>query len=184
MAMHMSIQNLKQIQAVSLFLGTRISLKNLGFMVSVILLLCAYTPQAHAQADICGKGQKLFSERQTLIARINSWKTKRVDPDQACSVFGRLQNNGTQTIKWVEENKDWCQIPAQILESLQSQQGAIAKNRGQACQAAAQYNKAKKEAYAKARQQQQQQQQQGGGGAFGGADHVTGGAMRVPQGAL
>jgi hypothetical protein len=161
-------------------------------IVTFILAMCASVPlygfmstSVQAQAsNICDQGRKLLQERQNIITQINSWAKKKIDPNTACSIFGRLQNNGSATLKWMESNKDWCQIPDDAVANLTTAQGQIVKNRNGACQAAAQFNKAKKEALKQAQQRAAQQQQGGGGGAFGGSDQVTGGALPVPRSPL
>jgi hypothetical protein len=134
---------------------------------------------AQAQNSGCQDGQKLLGERQSLIQQINSWQKKKVDPATACTVFTRLQGNGSRTLKWMEENKDWCQIPDQAIEAIRGQQGQVGQSRQRACTAAAQFKKMQEQA-----RQQAQQQGSGLGGAFNAPDQVTGGPMRVPQGAL
>jgi hypothetical protein len=143
--------------------------------------LAALSAPAQAQNSGCQDGQKLLGERQSLIQQINGWQKKKVDPATACTVFTRLQSNGSRTLTWMEANKDWCQIPDQAVEAIRGQQGQVTQSRQRACAAAAQFKKMQEQA----RQQAQQQQQGGGlGGAFSAPDQITGGPMRVPQGAL
>lgn len=165
--------------------GTTHSIRALstGLMIAVSTSVIGVST-AHAQGGSCAQGQKFLQQRQAIIAQINGWAKKKVDPNTACSVFGRLQNNGAATISWMQTNKDWCQIPEDALNNLTSSQGQIVKNRNAACQAAAQFNKMKKEAMKQAQQRAQQQQQSGGNSAFSGADDVTGGARPIPRSPL
>lgn len=134
--------------------------------------------EAMAQSAVCQKLEPMLQERQRLMQRVNSLGRRNVNPQVACNLFGQLAANGQKTIAFVRENKDWCQIPDDFVNNLTGSQGQIAKVRGQACTAARQ------QAQLMQRAQRQQQQQQEGLGAFGGADTVTGGAWRIPQGAL
>lgn len=142
----------------------------------LVLATFAAPTQALAQSVVCDQGKKLFAQRQSLIEQINSWSKKKVDPGVACSTFGKLQTNGAETIKFVETNKDWCQIPEQFLTSLKDQQKAIVSNRGQACKVAAQMNQQRNQAQAAAAAARDN--------PFAGPDQVTGGPLRVPGGAL
>lgn len=125
----------------------------------------------------CENLQKLVQERQSIVQQLNaSSKAKRkLTPQQACSAFGRLVGNGNALIKFATANQDWCQIPASFVEGMKADNEKAATFRGQAC------NAVKQQAAMQRRAQQQAQQ---GANPFGGADSITGGPMRVPQGAL
>jgi len=103
--------------------------------------------------------------RLDAINRINGFKNKRPTATQACSAFNNLVAVESKMIKWMDENKDWCQIPDPLIDDLKKASAQGQKVRGQACSAA------KKEAQMRA---------QGGGG--GGAAPRP--AVRLPQGAL
>lgn len=153
-----------------------------GTALSLSLLaagLFAGTLPAMAQADICGTGRKLFEERQTIMSRINSWQKSKIDPGTACRTLTQLQGNGTKTLQWLEVNKDWCQVPDQAVDSLKTQQSQVSASRGNACKAAADYNRAATEA-----RKQAQRAQQGGNAGFAGVDDFSGAPRPVPQGAL
>ena len=126
----------------------------------------------------CENLQKLMQERQSIVQQLNSAsKAKRkLTPQQACGTFGRLVGNGNALIKFATANQDWCQIPASFVDGMKADNEKAANFRGQAC------NAVKQQAAMQRRAQQQAQQQ--GANPFGGADSITGGPMRVPQGAL
>ena len=134
---------------------------------------------ANAQASGCEQIQKLLSERQSIVARLAaSQKSKqKMTPQEACSAFGRLANNGDAAIKFATANQDWCQIPPTFIEGMQADNKKVSGFRAQACNAVKQ----------QAQMQRRAQQQAQGANPFGGADSITGGVgggMRVPQGAL
>ncbi len=145
----------------------------LGFCV-----LVAGQAPAQAQANVCEKLGPLMQQRQALMQRINGFGRKRVDPNVACKAFGDLASNGARTIAFVNENKDWCQIPDDFVSGITDAQKQIAGVRGQACKAASQQAQLMKQA------RQRQQQAQGDNGSFGGVDGFSSGPWRVPQGAL
>lgn len=133
---------------------------------------------ASAQASGCEQLQKLLQERQSIVARLNSAsKAKRkLTPAEACGTLGSLVNNGNATLKFAAANQDWCQIPATFVDGMKADNEKAAGFRNQAC------NAVKQQAAMQRKAQQQAQQQ--GNNPFGGGDALTGGPMRVPQGAL
>jgi hypothetical protein len=157
-----------------------------GFLVAAgaVALSVASAEPAQAQASGCEKAQTFSAERQGIVARLNSSSSskKKMTPQEACSVLGKLVSNGNTFIAWANTNKDWCQIPDQFVEGLTADNANANKIRGQACNAVKQ--QAVMIQRARAAQARQAQQKQGGAGSFGGADAVTGGPMRVPPGAL
>lgn len=133
---------------------------------------------ASAQASGCDQMQKLLQERQSIVADLNtSQKTKKkLTPQQACSKLSNLVNNGNAALKFASANQDWCQIPPTFIDGMKADNEKAAGIRGQACNAV----KQQAEMMRKAQQAQRQQSTN----PFGGSDSVTGGPMRVPQGAL
>ena len=64
--------------------------------------------------------------------------------------------NGTTGEKWMTANKDWCQVPDQLVQSFAEDHKRAAAVKGKACGAAAKMAEMEKRA------KQQAQQQQGG----------------------
>jgi hypothetical protein len=130
--------------------------------------------QAYAQASNCQTDfQKVMAPREALMQRINGFRNKRPTAGQACSTLGQLVTADGNVLKWMTENKDWCQIPDALVEQLQTASGQVSKSRGQACSAAK--NQVTQQARARAAQARAQQ----GGGA-----PAIGSGVRLPQGAL
>jgi hypothetical protein len=136
---------------------------------------------ALAQSSSCQDAQKFLSERQSIIQQINKLggdgkKKKQIDPRSACTIFNKLVANGNTGVKWIDANKDWCQVPNQFAESFKQDHKRALDMKGQACSAAAKVAAMEK----KAKQQAQQ-----GGGARGplGGPGLTG-SYSMPQGAL
>ena len=77
------------------------------------------------------------------------------------------------------DNKDWCQIPDQVLENFSQAHKQLQTVKGQACQVAAKMNEMEK----KAKQAAAQQQQQGGARGLLGGGGLTG-SYAMPKGAL
>jgi hypothetical protein len=123
-----------------------------------------------AQTSSCRDVQTFMGERQKLIQQLNNagGKDKKLDPGVACSAFGKLVTNGETGLKWIEANKDWCQIPDQFAQSFREDHDKMKKLRGEACKIAAKAAQIEKEA-------------RRGSNPFGGG--LTG-EYKIPQGAL
>ena len=142
----------------------------LGFAMASLLI----TSPASAQVSGCEPLQKLLTTRQSMVAKITAaQKAKRkMTPQEACSTFGTLVNNGNETIKFASANKDWCQIPDEFMNNMKSQAAQAEKVRGQACGIAA--KQAKEIARMRAMQQRQ----------AGGPSGLPGSGVKLPNGAL
>ncbi|UZF92476.1 hypothetical protein [Bosea sp. NBC_00550] len=152
-----------------------------GVVATVGLAVASFLSAAPASAQVsgCEQIQKLLVERQTIVARLQASQKakKKMTPQEACSTFGRLANNGESAIKFATANQDWCQIPPSFIDGMKTDNQKVLTFRGQAC------NAVKQQAVMQRRAQQQAQ----GANPFGGADSITsgtGGGLRVPQGAL
>lgn len=131
------------------------------------------TSGAQAQASNCQADfQKVMGPRQALIERINGFRNKKPTASQACSTLGQLVSADGKLVKWMTDNKDWCQIPDQLIEQVQGSTAQASRSRSQACGAA----KNQQAQIARARSNQARAQQ-------GGAPAV-GSGVRLPQGAL
>jgi hypothetical protein len=144
----------------------------LSLAATVLTGTAASAQSSSCQADF----QKFMGPRQALIERINGFRTKRPTPAQACSTLGQLVSADQRLNAWLSENKDWCQIPEQVVEQAQGSSGQAVRARAQACTAA------KSQASQIARARAAQQQQEAGGG--GNAPAPVGSGVRLPQGAL
>jgi len=128
---------------------------------------------AAAQSSSCQTDfQKIMEPRQALIERINGFRNKRPSPGQACSTLGQLVSADGKLLGWLNENKEWCQIPEQLIEQLQTASSQASRSRANACQAA------KNQASQIARARAQQRAAEGGGAP------AVGSGVRLPQGAL
>jgi hypothetical protein len=127
--------------------------------------------QSSCQADF----QKVMQPRMNLIQRINGFRNKRPTAGQACSTLGQLVAADARAIKWMTDNKEWCQIPDETVEQLKGAAGQSSRARGQACSAA----KNQQVQIARMRAAQARAAQQQGGGP-----PAVGSGVRLPQGAL
>lgn len=131
---------------------------------------------ASAQTAVgCGDVQKMLLERKSIASTLTPKKGQQMDARFACSGFGKLVANGSTLIKWVDTNKDWCQIPDAFAEGIKADHNRAIAIRTKACGIAAKVTEMEKKAKA-------------GGGAGGSGGLLGGGGLegvqRVPQGAL
>jgi hypothetical protein len=128
---------------------------------------------APAAASTCAEFQKHRQERQSLIQQFQKLvgKDKKIQPKDACTVLTKITGNGSTALKWLEANKDWCQIPDQFVASFKTDHDNVQKLRGQAGGAAAKQAEMDKKA------------REGGQSGLLGGDGLEG-SYRIPQGAL
>jgi hypothetical protein len=151
--------------------GARMALSVAAIAASAML---ASTGGALAQSAACqGDFEKVMGPRMAIIQRINGFRNRRPTAAQACQTLRSLRAADLRLIKWMNENKDWCQIPEETVAQAQAGTQNTVRAQNQACGAASQ----------QARQLRQQQQQQAGGGG-GGRPPAVGSGVRLPQGAL
>ncbi|MFC3266110.1 hypothetical protein ACFOEX_07070 [Camelimonas abortus] len=124
----------------------------------------------------CEKLQTLLLQRKAAvdaIQKLSGGGKKKMDPRAACAAFGKLVANGAETIRWVESNRAWCQIPDSFAQGLEQDHKKAGEIRAQACKVAAQITEMEKRARAEGAQ---------GGGLLGGPGLT--GQRRIPSGAL
>lgn len=116
---------------------SRVSTLRLPFVTALAAVLLA--APALAQSSSCQDAQKFLNERQSLIQQISKLggKDKKVDPRAACAVLIKLVSNGEAGIKWLDVNKDWCQVPDQFIQSFKQDHGHSKELKAKACKAAA-----------------------------------------------
>jgi hypothetical protein len=147
---------------------------------SAVLIAVTVPAQAQGSND-CAQLQTLLVQRQGMIKQLNLGGKAKLTPQQACSRLSALTGNGSRTLAFIGVNKDWCRVPDEFVANFKNDHQKTLGFRGQACRAATQQATLQR----KAAQAQSQAQRQGADqSGFSGADSITGGPMRVPQGAL
>ncbi len=140
-----------------------------GFLLMVAF--AATGAAAQTMPESCQKDfVPMMQKRQGYIEEINGFRKKKPTAAKACNVFKSLADQNKKVTDWMTAQKDWCQVPDDMLNSVTEAQKQIEQARGNACGAAA------KQA-AQIRQMQRQQQQ-------GGGRPAAGSGVRLPQGAL
>ncbi|HRK24893.1 MAG TPA: hypothetical protein PLQ11_08055 [Beijerinckiaceae bacterium] len=109
----------------------------------------------------------LMQKRQQFMATIEGYRKRKPTAAQACGTFRNLAVHNKKLADWMTAQKDWCQIPEDMLKGVTESQAQIEQTRGSVCGAAA------KQA-AQIRKMQSQQPRQ----------PAPGSGVRLPQGAL
>jgi len=143
-----------------------------AFILAGSIMAPLVATEAGAQAAGCGDIQKFLAERKGIAGSVAPKKGQQLDARFACTGCGKLVSNGSALIKWVETNKDWCQIPDAFASGIKADHERAVTIRAKACGVAA-----------KQTQMEKQAREGGGGGGLLGGPGLEG-QMRVPQGAL
>lgn len=150
----------------------------IGLALAALVAGLTFAPidAARAQAAAgCGDIQKYLLDRKSIASSLTPKKGKQMDAAVACAGFGRLVSNGNVLIKWVDGNKDWCQIPDSFVQGIKTDHTRAVAIRAKACSIAA-----------KGVEMQKRAREAGAGGQSGGL--LGGGGLegqgRIPQGAL
>lgn len=137
-------------------------------------LITAAVTEAGAQSAICQNIQPMLTQRKEISGKLSAGAKGKLDARVACSGFNQLVSNGQTLIKWVDANKDWCQIPEAFVGGIKADHEKAISIRARACKVAAQQTEMDKRA------------REGGGGGAGGL--LGGGGLAgqqvMPQGAL
>ncbi|MGL5446141.1 MAG: hypothetical protein ACRDBL_02405 [Rhabdaerophilum sp.] len=135
------------------------------FLLPAFALAIFVAPAAAMPASCQADFQKYSGDRQAAVDRINTFNKKRPTAKAACAAFGNLTGAEARLIKWMTDNKDWCQIPEAFFGQIKQAAGQTSKVRGQVCTAA------------------RREAQGAAGGPQRGAP-PPGAGVRLPQGAL
>ncbi|HEY8126660.1 MAG TPA: hypothetical protein VIF88_14715 [Methylocystis sp.] len=122
--------------------------------LSLFAMLLASTG-AHAQA--CQEDfQKLTQKRMAGIESLNNLGKAgkgKMDPEAACPAARRLVAIETEMMNYITKNKEWCNIPDNVVDGFRDARGKTQNFASQACSVAA-----------KMKQQRDQAAAGGGGG--------------------
>ena len=102
---------------------------------------------APALAQSCGDDMTSMSQqRQHAMEAINAMvqgaKGKQIDPNVFCAKSQPLNAIETKMLVYMTKNKDWCQIPDEVVNQLKDAHAKTVSFIGRACKAAADQKKA------------------------------------------
>jgi hypothetical protein len=114
---------------------------------------------APAWAQSCGDDMTSMSQqRQHAMEAINAMvqgaKGKQIDPNVFCARSQPLNAIETKMLAYMAKNKDWCQIPDEVVAQLKDAHAKTISFSGRACKAAADQKKAQAQGAAGAPQAQ------------------------------
>ena len=117
----------------------------LGLMGAALMMLAS-----PAFAQSCGDDmQKLQGERAAALQTINKMaaaaKGKPLNADQFCAGARPLTAADAKLFAYMTKNKDWCQIPDDIIAQFTSARAKDSAMAGKACSVAAQMRKAQQQ---------------------------------------
>ena len=95
-------------------------------------------------ADIAG----LSAKRQTFIDQLNTLSKKsagKLDPVASCPTLRGLVSTEGNLLKYLEANKNWCNVPDEVVANLKTADVKSQQFATQACNFAAQAKKAKEQ---------------------------------------
>ena len=106
-----------------------------------------------ARADCQAEVGAMMKKRESAVALVNKAKAAngKLDPIAACPRLRSLSAVESEAAAYFEKNKDWCNLPPDLVEKMTASSKRTAAFAGQACQVAVKV---------KQMQQQQAQQQQ------------------------
>jgi hypothetical protein len=113
--------------------------------------LGAAAPPALAQScgdDMTSMSQQRMQAMQTINAMVGAAKGKQIDPSLFCAKSQPLNAIETKMLAYIEKNKDWCEIPDDVIDQLKAAHLKTVSFSGRACKAAADIKKAKEQAAA------------------------------------
>ena len=80
---------------------------------------------------------KLRDDAEKKAAAIKAANERKAPPKEACVLFTALANSQSKMLKFVNENGQWCGIPANVTEQIKQGTIKVAEIRTKVCQVAA-----------------------------------------------
>lgn len=117
-------------------------------LAAAALLISAGVSQAQestCQADF----QKLSGRRMEQIQRLNALgkaSKGKMNPMQACPVARALNSVEGEMLNYMLKNKDWCQIPDNVVEQFKAARAKSSTFAAQACAAAVKFKQMEEQA--------------------------------------
>lgn len=126
---------------------------------------------ARAMPESCQKEfAPMMEKRQAYINQINAYNKRKPTAIQACNTFKGLASHNEKIGQWMASQKDWCQVPEDMIKQFGDAQVQINQTRAKICDAAAKQAQMMKQMKNRAAQQ--------------GRQTAPGSGVRLPQGAL
>lgn len=131
--------------------------------LAIAALLLAVALPSVARADCNADFGKLMSKRMAEVAALNSNSKNnggKLDPASACPRLRSLAAIEGELVSYIEKNKDWCNMPDELVEKMTASRAKTAGFATKACSFAAKMKQMQQQQATQQAQQQQQIQQQ------------------------
>ncbi|MFG1297452.1 hypothetical protein [Xanthobacter variabilis] len=102
-------------------------------VVAVVSALSIATAWADCQSDVTAARAELEEKGKAL----NEAGKKKADPQTLCPLFRAFSTAEAKWVKFLTENKDWCQIPEQAIKQAAASHKKTNEVRDKVCQVAA-----------------------------------------------
>lgn len=104
--------------------------------------------------------QRVMQQTQASMprGRPTNFDQARTNAQRACAALGNAQNSFKRLQKWLADNQEFCRIPEQMINEVNTGLTNVTRNRTQACNGVAQLDRQRRQAEAGGG---------GGGGPFG-----------------
>ena len=110
-----------------------------------LVLAAAFGAPALAQScgdDMTAMSQQRQKAMETINVMVTSAKGKQIDPNVFCAKAQPLNAIENKMLAYMTKNKDWCQIPDEVMNQLKEAHAKTVSFSGRACKAAADMKKA------------------------------------------
>jgi len=101
--------------------------------VAVVSALSIATAWADCQSDVAAARAELEEKGKAL----NAAGKRKADPQTLCPLFRAFSSAEAKWVKFLTENKDWCQIPEQAIKQAAAGHKKTNEVRDKVCQVAA-----------------------------------------------
>ncbi|THD47272.1 MAG: hypothetical protein E7774_05305 [Bradyrhizobium sp.] len=121
-----------------------------SYVFAFALALAAAAWATPSLAQNCGEdmnklGMRLKAERDTIGELIKQAKGKPLDPEVFCAKSGGLTGAEGALLAYMDKNKDWCQIPDEMVDGLKKTHAQDTAFSAKACGYAAKIKKMKEQ---------------------------------------
>jgi hypothetical protein len=139
--------------------------------IAGLMLLAGALAAGAARAQSCQEDfQKLTERRMAQIQALNALGKAgkgKMDPNSACGVSKKLVSVENEMAGYMTKNKEWCNIPDEVLKNFQAAASKTKAFSGQACTAAAKMKQ----------MMEQQREQAANGGGLGAPPKLPAGPL-------
>lgn len=126
-------------------------------LASALLATLILAAPARANEICAAEFQPLIQQHQQVMQEVNrgiprgqprNFEQARARAQTACRLLGNAQTSFTRLQAWVASNRDFCQLPENIVRDVNTGLANVRRNRTQACNAVGQLDRQRRQAEA------------------------------------